>query len=64
MWPGEAEILGVGFPKKIPGFNGLTTINETSDWVETLQVSTKGSVKDEDWLDAPMMSLCDQSRDI
>ena len=24
MWPGKAEILGVGFPKKIPGFNGLS----------------------------------------
>ena len=23
MWPGEVEILGVGFLKKIPGFNGL-----------------------------------------
>ena len=23
MWPSEVEILGVGFPKKIPGFNGL-----------------------------------------
>ena len=24
MWPSEVEILGVGFPKKIPGFNGLS----------------------------------------
>jgi hypothetical protein len=26
VWPSEVEILGVGFPKKIPGFNGLKCV--------------------------------------
>ena len=45
-------------------FKGLYLLNYVSDRVETLHVSTKGSVIDENWHDVLIRSSHDPSRDI